>query len=114
MPMELPDGLGEHRSAKLTFLDESLRLSEPASVASGAVVDGNGMDHSVAVEQVVAGGRLKQGVGAVPEIDTIDAAGDGAGDREGVADRLFRNRSEVPGDLYSRVGGFGKGVLQLA
>jgi hypothetical protein len=57
-------GLGKDRAAEFLFLDEPLRLGESASVAGGAVIDADGVNHAVAVEEVVPSDGLKQRVGS--------------------------------------------------
>jgi len=79
--MELANCLGEHWLSELALLHESLCLGETACIACVAVGDFNGVDHAVAVEEVVSGFGLKQWVGAVTKIDAIKRLGDGADDR---------------------------------
>jgi hypothetical protein len=111
--MELTYGLGKHRAAEFSLLDQPLRLGEPASVAGGAAIDLDGVNHPVAVEEVVPSDGFEQRVGSVAEVNAVNAFGDCAGDWEFSPDWLFRYRSEVSGDLDSWVGGFGKWVSAL-
>lgn len=74
--MELADCFGEDWFSQLALLHESLRLGEAACVACSTVIDFNGVDHAVAVEEVVSGLGLEQWVGAVTKIDPIDCLGD--------------------------------------
>lgn len=71
------------------------------------------MHHAVTVKEVVAGDRLEQRVGTVPDVNTINAVRDSAGDREVVPDCLFRYRGEIPGNLNTWVGGFREWLLKL-
>ncbi|KAF7822530.1 Uncharacterized protein G2W53_020674 [Senna tora] len=111
--VKLADGFGEDGATQSFFLDETLRFGESAGVAGGAVFELDGVDHAVAVEEVVAGDGLVERVGSVADVDTLNAFGDFSGDREGVGDGLLRHRSEVSGDLDTWVGGLGKWVLTL-
>lgn len=111
--MELADSFREDRSTERPLLDEPVRIGEPAGVAGGAVVEFDGVDHAVAVEEVVAGYRLVMGVGAVPDVDAVNAIGDFSGQRKAVPDGLLRHGSKVSGYLDSRVSGFRKRVAAL-
>ena len=111
--MELAYGLGEHRAAELSLLDQSLCFGETASVARGTAIKGDCVNHTVAIEEVMPSDRLEQWVGAVSQINSINAIRDGAGDRKRVTDRLLRHGSEVSGNLNTGVGGFRKRVLAL-
>lgn len=111
--MELPDRLREHRPAELPLLNQPVCLGEAAGVTGGAAIDGDGVDHAVAVEQVVSGGGLEERVGPVAEVDAVNAVGNGSGDRKVVLHRVLRDGSEIAGDLNSWVGGFGKWMLEF-
>uniref|UniRef100_J3NF28 Uncharacterized protein n=1 Tax=Oryza brachyantha TaxID=4533 RepID=J3NF28_ORYBR len=77
--VELADGLGEDGAAEGALLLEPRRLGEAAGVGlGGAVADADGVDHAVAVEQVVTGGGLEVRVGAVARVDAIDEGRDAA------------------------------------
>lgn len=114
MPVELANGFRKHRTAELAFLNQSLRFGEAAGVTGFAAIDGNGVNHAVTVEEMVARDGFKQGVGAISEIDPSNAIRNGPDDGEGVLDWLFRDGSEVSRYLNAWVGSFGERVLELA
>lgn len=72
------------------------------------------MDHPVAVEEVVAGDWLEQRVGAVADVDAVEAAGNAAGDGEAVLDGVLGHRSEVSGYLDGGVGRPRQAAVELA
>jgi hypothetical protein len=106
-------GLGKDRAAEFLLLDEPLRLGEPASVAGGAVIDADGVNHAVAVEEVVPSDGIEQRVGSIAEVNAVNAFWDCAGDREFSLDWLFWYWSEVSCDLDLWVGCFRKWVSEL-
>ena len=53
--VELADGLGEEGVAEGVLLEEAVGAGEAAGVAGGAAVEVEGVDHAVAVEEVVTG-----------------------------------------------------------
>lgn len=111
--MELADGLGENRPAKFTLLPEPASLREPASVRSRSVgVELNGVNHTVAVKEVVAGDGAVERVSPVSEVHAAaNTIWDFPGDLEVVGDGTLRDGSEVAGDLDLWVGSFGEGVV---
>nr|GMD90290.1 Os07g0154201 [Ipomoea batatas] len=112
--VKFPNGLGENRAAQGPFLDEPVGLREPAGVARLAVLELHGVDHPVAVEEVVAGHRLEQRVGAVADVDPPNAFRYCSDHRKRVLDGLLRHRSKIPGNLNARVGRFRQRVLEFA
>lgn len=111
--MELADGLGENRPAKLPLLPEPASLREPAGVGSLSVgAKLNGVNHTVAVKEVVAGDGAVEWVRPVPEVHAAaNTVWDFSGDLEVVSDGALRDGGEVAGDLDLWVGGFGEGVM---
>lgn len=94
-------------------MDQALRLRESAGVAGGAIVELHGVNHAVSVEEVVAGKRLEERIGAVPDIDAVNGVGDFADDREVVLDGVLGHRREVSGDLDSWISRFRERVVEL-
>lgn len=111
--MEFPNGFRKNRSPQSAFLNQALGLSEPASVTSGTVIDSDSVNHSIAVEEMVAGSWLEERIGAVTKVNAVNAIGDSSGDGEVVFNGLFGDGSKVAGDLDTWVGGFREWVLKL-
>lgn len=80
--MEFADGFWENRPAQGFFLNEPLGLGEPARVAGGAFFELDGVDHAIAIEEVVAGGGLEVGVGPVTNVDAGNGFGYFSGNRK--------------------------------
>lgn len=114
MAVKFTDGFRENRTPQGFFLDETISFSEPTGIADGAVFfELDGVDHAVAIEQVVPRDRLVQGVRSVSDVQAPNAFGDVPGYGEGVLDGVLLHRSEVAGYLDPRVGSFVKRVLAL-
>ncbi|KAL5988862.1 hypothetical protein ACLOJK_026964 [Asimina triloba] len=73
--VELADCLGEHGPTKLAFLSEAACLGEPVVVVGEAIPEVNIVHHSITVEEVVADGQPKQGIGVVADVDATKAEG---------------------------------------
>lgn len=80
MPVKLSDWLGKNRAAQVTLLNEPLSFSEAAGVTNGVAIYFDGVDHSVAVKEVVGREGLEKGVCTVTEVNAVNAIGDCAGD----------------------------------
>lgn len=107
MPVELSYRFRKNRPADCSLLNQPVSLREPARIANGIVIIySDGVNHSVAVEKVVAGGRVVHRIGSVAEVDAPNAVGYGSSDGEGVLCGLFGYGGEVTGDLDAGVGGF--------
>nr|GMD86616.1 hypothetical protein MtrunA17_Chr2g0312961 [Ipomoea batatas] len=104
--VELAYSFGENRPVQFFFLNQPLRLREPARVAHGIAVNCDGVNHAVPVEEVVPGYRLEEGVSAVSYVNAVNAVRDGPLDREVMPNRLLRDRGEVPRYLDPRISRF--------
>lgn len=82
--MEFADGFGENGPAQGFFLGQTLGFGEAASVADGAVLESDGVDHAVTVEEVVSCCGFVEGVCAVADVDAVNVLRDFSGDGEGV------------------------------
>ncbi|BAT00113.1 Os07g0154201, partial [Oryza sativa Japonica Group] len=104
--VELADGLGEHGASHLPLLPQPRRLREPARVRLGAPPgEPHGVQHPVAVEQVVPGARRVERVGAVADVHPVEARREAAGHRQPPHRRALPDGRVVPGDLHGRISG---------
>lgn len=92
---------------------ETLRLGEATSVAGGAVRELHGVDHAVAIEEVVPGDRLVERIGAVAHVHAVNAFGDFSDNGKSLIHGMLRHRREVPGDLDPGVRRFRERVFPL-
>jgi len=112
--VELADGLGEDGPPDGALLPEARRLGEAARVRLGAPgAEPHGVEHAVAVEEVVPRARRVERVRAVADVHAVEARRDAAGHREVAGGRALPDGRVVAGDLDGRVGGARERVRAL-
>lgn len=108
--MELTNGLGKEGTSELLLLGETVSAGESASVASGTIVEANGMKHTITIKEVVSSDGRKHGVSTVSDIDTVEAMREGTEDGQVRVGGVLRDGEEVTRELDGRVRGRGQGV----
>jgi hypothetical protein len=104
----------KERPSGASLCQQTLGLDPPVAVGGPTVlVEGDCVDHAVAVEDVVAAPGRERGVGAVAGVGADQPGGDVAGDLEVGHDELVGDRCVEPGQVAVGVrGGVGHGVSQ--
>ena len=71
VPVKLSDSFRKYWSSDASFLTKPLGLREAAGIRSFPLFEADGVHHSVAVEEMVSGGRREERVRTVTDVDAV-------------------------------------------